>query len=80
MTTDTIPASAAALPSPLSALDAADYAASIRRVAEGLYLAAHGLSDNDERDAMAALVMHLNDRLDMLVAGLCAAVGSGIRS
>lgn len=50
--------------------DAVDHAAMIRVVAEGLYLAAHGLSDVDERDAMAALIMHLKKQLDSLVDGL----------
>ena len=80
MKTDTIPASATGLPGPFSAIDAADHAAATLMVAEGLYLAAHGLSDNDERDAMAALIMHLKDRLDLLVAGLRASARPEVRS
>jgi hypothetical protein len=73
-------AAATGLPETFSALEAADHAAATRTVAEGLYLAAHGLSDKAERDAMAVLIMYLNDRLDVLVAALRASVQPGAQS
>lgn len=63
--------SAAGEPRPeFTAGDAVDHLAITRDVAEGIYLAAHGLADKDERDAMAALLIHLSERIDFVAARL----------
>lgn len=78
MTTDTIPAAATGLPK-FTASDAVDHLAITRDVAEGVYLAAHGLADKDERDAIAALVLHLAERIEF-VAGRLREMHEGARS
>lgn len=50
--------------------DAVDHLAVTRDVVEGINLAAHGLADKDERDAMAALLMNLSERIDFVGARL----------
>jgi hypothetical protein len=50
--------------------DAIDHLNITRDVAEGIYLASHGLADHDERDAIAALVLHLAERIEFVAARL----------
>lgn len=72
---------AAAEPRPetFTASDAVDHLNITRDVAEGIYLASHGLADHDERDAIAALVLHLADRIDFVAARL-REMHEGVRS
>lgn len=55
---------------PFTASDAVDHLAVTSDVIEGIYMAAHGLADKDERDAIAALLLYLTQRIDFLAARL----------
>lgn len=57
-------------PETMSPLDLCDHLNVSRNIAEGIFLAVHGLADNDERDALAALLLHLKERLDVLAEHL----------
>jgi hypothetical protein len=65
MTKSTRSAAADARPE-FTASDAVDHLAITRDVCEGVYLASHGLADPDERDAIAALVLHLGERIEFV--------------